>query len=55
MSHLDRSRRLAARTNPGGARMDLGLQDGLLRDLDTTVTHLGEVAACYGNALAKLS
>ena len=32
-----------------------GLQDGLLRDLDTTVTHAGEVAACYDNALAKLS
>ena len=31
-----------------------GLQDGLLRDLDTTVTHPGEVAACYGNALARL-
>ena len=32
-----------------------GLQDGLLRDLDTTVTHPGEAAACYANALAKLS
>jgi carbonic anhydrase len=32
-----------------------GLQDGLPRDLDTTVTHPGEVAACYGNALARLS
>ena len=31
-----------------------GLQDGLLRDLDATVTHPGEVASCYGNALAKL-
>ena len=32
-----------------------GLQDGLLRDLDTTVTHPDEVAACYREALAKLS
>jgi carbonic anhydrase len=32
-----------------------GLQDGLLRDLDSTVTHRGDEAACYGNALAKLS
>jgi len=32
-----------------------GLQDGLLRDLDTTVTNPSEVAACYGDALAKLS
>ena len=32
-----------------------GLQDGLLRDLDTTVTQPEEVAACYGAALSKLS
>ena len=32
-----------------------GLQDGLLRDLDTTVTRQDEVAACYQGALAKLS
>ena len=32
-----------------------GLQDGLLHDLGATVTHPGEVAACYGNALAKLN
>jgi carbonic anhydrase len=31
-----------------------GLQDGLLRDLATTVTHPDEVAACYHEALSKL-
>ena len=31
-----------------------GLQDGLLRDLDTTVTRPDEVATCYREALAKL-
>ena len=31
-----------------------GLQDGLLRDLDTTVTESNEVANCYREALAKL-
>ena len=32
-----------------------GLNDGLLRDLNTTVTQPEEVATCYGEALAKLS
>ncbi len=32
-----------------------GLRDGLLRDLDTTVTQPDEMAACYGQALSKLS
>jgi carbonic anhydrase len=32
-----------------------GLKDGLLRDLDTTVTHAGEATACYREALSKLS
>lgn len=32
-----------------------GLKDGLLRDLDTTVTKRDEVAACYREALSKLS
>ena len=31
-----------------------GLQDGLLRDLDTTVTQPDEVATCYREALSKL-
>jgi len=31
-----------------------GLQDGLLRDLDTTVTQPEEVATSYRDALAKL-
>jgi hypothetical protein len=35
--------------------MDLGLQDGLLHDLDTTVTQPDEVAATYREALSKLS
>jgi len=35
--------------------MDLGLQDGLLRDLDTTVTQPDEVATSYREALSKLS
>ena len=34
--------------------MNLGLQDGLLRDLDTTVTQPDEVATCYREALSKL-
>ena len=32
-----------------------GLQDGLLRDLDTTVTQPDEVATSYREALSKLS
>ena len=32
-----------------------GLQDGLLRDLDTTVTQPDEVASSYREALSKLS
>lgn len=32
-----------------------GLKDGLLRDLDTTVTQPDEVAHCHRQALAKLS
>jgi carbonic anhydrase len=32
-----------------------GLKDGLLRDLDTTVTQAGEAMACYREALSKLS
>ncbi len=32
-----------------------GLQDGLLRDLDTTVTQPGEVERCYREALSKLT
>jgi len=32
-----------------------GLQDGLLRDLDTTVTQPDEVLTCYREALSKLS
>jgi hypothetical protein len=35
--------------------MDLGLQDGLQRDLDTTVTQPDEVATSYREALSKLS
>ncbi len=31
-----------------------GLKDGLLRDLDTTVTHPGEVATAYRDAVSKL-
>jgi len=31
-----------------------GLQDGLLRDLDTTVTQPDEMGTCYREALAKL-
>jgi len=31
-----------------------GLQDGLLRDLATTVTQPDEVATCYHEALLKL-
>lgn len=32
-----------------------GLSNGLLRDLNTTVTRPDEVATCYGEALSKLS
>jgi carbonic anhydrase len=32
-----------------------GLKDGLLRDLDTTITQADEVTTCYREALARLS
>ena len=35
--------------------MDRGLQDGLLHDLDSTVTQPDEAATSYREALAKLS
>jgi hypothetical protein len=33
----------------------MGLKDGLLRDLDKTITQPGEVATSYREALSNLS